>query len=48
MDYTRNRLKTDRNENTVKESTEDGQEYEHDKELMEDGQKYEHNKFFEE
>ena len=38
----------DRNENTIKESTEDGQEYEHVKELTEDGQKYEHNKMFEE
>ena len=36
------------NENTVKEPTEDGYEYEHDKELTEDGQKYEHNKMFEE
>ena len=41
----RNRQKTDGNENTVKESTEDGQEYKHVEELTEDGQKYEHNKF---
>ena len=34
----------DGNENTVKESAEDGQEYEHDKKLTEDGQKYKHNK----
>ena len=38
----------DGNENTVKESTEDGQVYEHVEELMDDGQKYEHNKMFEE
>ena len=38
----------DGNENTVKESTEDGQVYEHVEELTEDGQKYEHNKMFEE
>ena len=38
----RNRRKTDGNENTVKESTEDGQEYEHIEELTEDGQRYEH------
>ena len=34
----------DGNENTVKESAEDGQEYEHDTKLTEDGQKYKHNK----
>ena len=44
----RNLQKTDGNENTVKESTEDGQEYEHVEELTEDGQEYEHNKMFEE
>ena len=32
----------DGNENTVKESTEDGQEYKHVEEFTEDGQKYEH------
>ena len=44
MDYTRNRRKTDGNENTVKESTEDRQVYEHVEELTEDRQKYENNK----
>ena len=39
---------TDGNENTVKESTEDGQEYEHIEELTENGHKYEHNKIFKE
>ena len=48
MDYTRNQRKTDGNDNIVKESTEDRQEYEHSEELTEDGQKYEHNKIFEE
>ena len=48
MDYTRNRGKTDRNENTIKESTEDRQEYKQVEELTEDGQKCEHNKMFEE
>ena len=38
----RNRQKTNGNENTVKESTEDGQVYEHVEEMIEDGQKYEH------
>ena len=44
----RNRRKTDGNENTVTESTEDGQVYEHGEELTEDGQKSEHNKTFKE
>ena len=38
----------DSNENTVKESTEDGQVYGHVEEMTEDGQKYEHKKMFEE
>ena len=44
----RNRRKTDGNENTVKKSTEDGQEYKQVEELTEYGQKYEHSKMFEE
>ena len=36
----RNRRKTDGNENTVKESTEDGQIYENVEEMTEDGQLY--------
>ena len=38
----------DRNTNTIKELTEDGQKYEQDKELMDERQKYEHNKIFKE